>query len=419
MIPSSSAAKLERERGATSPTKPTNGIPTPNGAAAAPRRRIRRNTFPILQDSNDDFPPPSRSSSFSAAKTSAEEILLPTTNDSNTWHSIPLAFAVLPAIGAIFFKDGDAFVTDIMLLLLVAVFLHWLVKFPWEWYHASQLVKIAPEDESPASPIGETDAQREAAERELYRNEVLALLFCFLGPCLGGWLLHTVRSQLSRPSEGLVSNFNLTIFVLAAELRPMAQVIELMKCRSVHLQRVVHRPPKSRVDEVVERVEGLNREVKRLGKMLGTAVMRAEEVEALNRMFSLVIYIYDWGACQRCWQSGKLSRGMVDLRAGAVRRYERKDAIQSAQTEARIVELDNQLKDVLTLAAAAGSTQRRETFSGMLVEWISGVVVVPFLMLWKFVSLLARAVEMVIGANANELPLRDNRQRGGESAQGD
>jgi len=271
-----------------------------------------------------------------------------------------------------------------MLLLLVAVFLHWLVKFPWEWYHASQLVKVAPEDESPAPATGGTDAQREAAERELYRNEVLALLFCFLGPCLGGWLLHTIRSQLSRPSEGLVSNFNLTIFVLAAELRPMAQVIELVKCRSVHLQRVVHRPPKSRVDEVVERVEGLNEEVKQLGKILGTAVTRAEEVEALNR---------------------------------AVRRYERKEAIQSAQTEARIVELDNQLKDVLTLAAAASSIQRRETFPGALVEWIPGVIVVPFLMLWRFVGLPARAVEMVMGTNANRLLFRGSRKLGG-GAQG-
>ena len=59
----------------------------------------------------------------------------------------------------------------------------------------------------------------EAATNELYTHEVLALLSCFLFPLLGAYLLHTIRSQLSRPSEGLVSNYNLTIFLLASELR--------------------------------------------------------------------------------------------------------------------------------------------------------------------------------------------------------
>ena len=56
----------------------------------------------------------------------------------------------------------------------------------------------------------------EAATNELYTHEMLALLSCFLFPLLGAYLLHTIRSQLSRPSEGLVSDYNLTIFLLAS-----------------------------------------------------------------------------------------------------------------------------------------------------------------------------------------------------------
>jgi hypothetical protein len=52
-------------------------------------------------------------------------------NPEETWHSVPLAFAVLPALGGLLFTNGSLFITDILLLFLVAVFLHWLVKFPW------------------------------------------------------------------------------------------------------------------------------------------------------------------------------------------------------------------------------------------------------------------------------------------------
>jgi len=83
----------------------------------------------------------------------------------------------------------------------------------------------------------------EAATNELYTHEVLALLSCFVFPVLGAYLLHTIRSQLTRPSEGLVSNYNLTIFLLASELRPMAHMVKLIQSRTLHLQRVVNSNP--------------------------------------------------------------------------------------------------------------------------------------------------------------------------------
>ena len=83
----------------------------------------------------------------------------------------------------------------------------------------------------------------ESATNELYTHEVLALFSCFIFPILGAYLLHTIRSQLSRPSEGLVSNYNLTIFLLASELRPMAHLVKLIRARTLHLQRMVSSNP--------------------------------------------------------------------------------------------------------------------------------------------------------------------------------
>ena len=89
----------------------------------------------------------------------------------------------------------------------------------------------------------EFQLRQEAALRELYRHEVLALLSCFVFPVLGAFLLHALRSQLTRPSEGLISDFNLTVFILAAEVRPLRHFLQLVQSRTLHLQRIVHANP--------------------------------------------------------------------------------------------------------------------------------------------------------------------------------
>lgn len=47
------------------------------------------------------------------------------------WQSAPLALALLPAVGGLFFQNGSAFVTDATLLILAAIFLNWSVRLPW------------------------------------------------------------------------------------------------------------------------------------------------------------------------------------------------------------------------------------------------------------------------------------------------
>jgi hypothetical protein len=54
-----------------------------------------------------------------------------THHEESHWHSAPLALALLPAVGGIFFKNGSAVITDITLLILAAIFLNWSVRLPW------------------------------------------------------------------------------------------------------------------------------------------------------------------------------------------------------------------------------------------------------------------------------------------------
>jgi hypothetical protein len=111
------------------------------------RHRPSTNRF-----SSSELPNPSirrrRSSNFSdyslnearrTFQSSTDDLLLPkpsadgieTNTHTSPWHSAPLAFALLPALGDMFFKNGSAVITDIMLLGLAAIFLNWSVRLPW------------------------------------------------------------------------------------------------------------------------------------------------------------------------------------------------------------------------------------------------------------------------------------------------
>jgi hypothetical protein len=52
-------------------------------------------------------------------------------HEETSWSSFPLAFALLPAVAGMAFKNGNAVATDVMLLGLAAIFLHWSVTQPW------------------------------------------------------------------------------------------------------------------------------------------------------------------------------------------------------------------------------------------------------------------------------------------------
>lgn len=78
------------------------------------------------------------SESRRSLRESTDDLFLPratvdshTSLESTNWHSLPLGLALLPAIGGLFFQNGSAFISDISLLGLAAVFLNWAVRLPW------------------------------------------------------------------------------------------------------------------------------------------------------------------------------------------------------------------------------------------------------------------------------------------------
>ncbi|KAK5654160.1 hypothetical protein OQA88_7591 [Cercophora sp. LCS_1] len=336
------------------------------------------------------------------------------------WSILPLIFALLPAVGGIFHKNGSSFVTDLMLLGLSGVFLNWSVTQPWAWYYSAQDIRVREElmvemaleddtddtDEATASPSKSdladvpedqpsspsrkpkaapplrSDAARRALD-ELYYHELCALIMCFTAPLMAAFLLHWIRDLLSRPSEALISNYNLVIFVIAAEIVPLSHMIKLVQARTLHLQRIVHSNPyreemvtPSHMQSLAHRIDDLE------SRML--ALSETATLSALNG-----------GAPDPAKQQAKYEVNVtrtvrnsiqpdLDALNRAVRRYEKKASVLASLTEARLTIIDGKINDAISLAAAAAkrNADSREwgflaRLGAVLVDWTVWVVLLP------------------------------------------
>ncbi|KAF2086992.1 hypothetical protein K490DRAFT_23225, partial [Saccharata proteae CBS 121410] len=347
--------------------------------------------------------------------------------ESTPWHSAPLVFAILPAVGGLFFNNGSAVVTDVLLLGLATVVLNWCVRLPWDWYRSAQLPAGVPSvsmtdtifeeaeseyDEASETPVdqensterlpgafstGNLDYEAEhvtrpdlsphykAAIRELRQDELMALAACFFGPVVGAYLLHSIRDSLSRPSEGLVSDYNLTIFLLAAEIRPVSHLIRMLQARTLYLQKVVRDEnldpdaPKPSSDSNAT-TQDLNKRVAELETHLAdiaatnTSIKEGKTGSFKNNVTSSSEVV---GQVRQSFQP------QLDALNRAVRRYEKRATTQTMVTEARLQDLETRLKDALSLAAAAAQyKQKQPGFALLLLDWISALFMVPLQAAW-------------------------------------
>lgn len=321
--------------------------------------------------------------------------------DPSHWHSSPLAFAVLPALAGLFFTNGSAFVTDICLLGLAALFLNWSVRLPWDWYRSAQAqVSLDQLNSPPLLPqdLDEHDQQRrspnnphiseeqEDAAANLRQHELLALVSTFLFPALAAYLLHVIRGQLSRPSEGLVSDYNLTIFLLAAEIRPVRQLIRLFTNRTIHLQRVVRggldpaalgKKDKA-ITDLASRLVLLE---DKFGDQLsspGVSIIQKDEVTALSSDIR------------------KRYEPRLEALERAVRRYEKRATTLTLLTEQRLQSLENRLQDALSLAAVAAQSSSKPGIIATMLSTLAKTLAVPLEFAWSLFIWPLKITESVL-----------------------
>ncbi|KAL4967537.1 uncharacterized protein BDV14DRAFT_169462 [Aspergillus stella-maris] len=427
-------------RAATIAESPLGTPPTATSAAHPQRRNS------TLSDSVSE--------ARNTIRSSTDELLFPRANrmrdedarddaEESHWHSAPLGLALLPAIAGIFFQNGSAFVTDVTLLALAAVFLNWSVRLPWEWYRSARTIRYqsglygleTPLDidssishrkdkqgrnqdenqdedqggEEPPSPSSspsqyhDPDEEPEPTRKDLHHpnrpdtstaaeelliHELVALASCFLFPLLGTWILHTIRSNLSRPSEGLVSNYNLTIFLLAAEIRPFSHLLKMVQTRTLHLQRIIANSTddddlKDKLDsttiiDLQKRLEELEAHIaetaadrldltsQAIQKENDTNKNKGKEPDPTTDMKTLLANLQN----QIQPEIAALNRAM--------RRYEKRTALTAYSTETRLQVLENKTRDALSLAADAQRGRKRSRgLTGLLIDSFAALFLVP------------------------------------------
>ncbi|CAG8203315.1 unnamed protein product [Penicillium nalgiovense] len=324
--------------------------------------------------------------------------------EESHWHSAPLGLALLPAIAGVFFHEGSSFVTDVTLLVLAAIFLNWSVRLPWNWYRSAQAIRREesgfPAPDNPQfDPDDQEPPNKEAATAisELQIHELTALAACFIFPIIGTCLLHGIRSSLSRPSEGLVSNYNLTIFLLASEVRPIAHFLRLIQKRTLHLQRIVSSStdpiPPTTLQDLTKRLEELETHVAetataRLAQQTDkdSFPLSPKEQEQEQTSPSLV--------ASAALETRKAIQPDIEALNRAVRRYEKRSTLFSLQTDQRFVRLETQAGDAIALAAAAkrSAESRRPNYALVLLDWACACIVIPVQIALSLVSLPGRAV---------------------------
>lgn len=239
-----------------------------------------------------------------------------------------------------------------------------------------------------------------AALKELYVHEILALLLCFLFPILAAFSLHYIRAQLSRPSEGLVSNFNLTIFLVVSGLRTSSHTWKLLLSRTLHLQNVVHRsaltqPVLPHVEELIERVERLE------ARSLADEFVKDHNVEQTGPEYKAALARDVRNAIQP----------ELDALNRAVRRYEKKATMLQHQTEARFMALDSRLDDAIALAAVAAKNSNAKNIFVQTAESCLALVSFPITYLFQLFLLPVRSISALLFFNRRRPVARHGRTR--------
>lgn len=212
--------------------------------------------------------------------------------------------------------------------------------------------------EKPGYPSLEEEARRRALA-ELHTHEILAQILIFAAPLMAAYFVHSVGNQLGRPN-GLVPNFGLKFFMVSAQGFTIRHVFQLLKARTLHLQRIV--PVNPYLEEAVSPAQ-----FQELASRLAEVEERMLEVSRMATKTALT-----GGAPGSDNLEARLVQSVrnaiqpdLDALNRAVRRYEKKATVLASVTEDRLNDIDGRLNDAISLSAVvARNTSLRGSILG-------------------------------------------------------
>ena len=211
-----------------------------------------------------------------------------------------------------------------------------------------------------------TPKQKEVA-KQLAHAELQAFGGLLMGPLLGAMLLNYVRNTMARPANGLITNFNITVFVLAAELRPLKIAFQYLDNRSERLQRDLTDVAPARYDELMEKVNRIEM------RLIENDRMQSHRGQHSDQIFHSV--------------SASSPDGSQDLEQikHALRRFERHEAQLQQQYEEKLYSIERKLADM------GGQARHVQSHGSPLARAVTSIISFPARVVWAVLTLPARS----------------------------
>ncbi|KAG9038896.1 hypothetical protein FRB95_013574 [Tulasnella sp. JGI-2019a] len=227
-----------------------------SSSTARPRGHSRTSSFDVRHDRHGE-----------------EKVIVDDTN----WFDVPLAFAIVPAIGSLL--TGSDLLKDFFHLAFLLYYLRYLIRVPWTLYSSAR----ARRTHSSFTDINSANDQhiRKLARTELRIAELTYLAFTIIAPFLGAILLRSVSKLLS---IDMVSTFSTSLFVLATGIRPWRHLVDLLRQRTEALHDAVHLPSE---DSLISRVEAIEAHLDNIRAALEDKGGAQDMLEAVNGSLDL------------------------------------------------------------------------------------------------------------------------------------
>lgn len=157
----------------------------------------------------------------------------------------------------------------------------------------------------------------------------------------------------------------------------MSHLVKLVQARTLHLQRMVKDNPYQSVDEQQSRdIARIREKVEELDERISSAALQTPGPQAGESIKGKAVDEKSMSVI-----GTNLRRQLqpeLDALNRAVRRYEKRAALQAMQTESRLLDLEARLGDAIILAAAAAKGSQNKSVIATLIEWIGASVLLPW-----------------------------------------
>ncbi|KAI9021690.1 hypothetical protein CLU79DRAFT_752816 [Phycomyces nitens] len=230
--------------------------------------------------------------------------------------SWPILLAIAPALGA--FLGGTAEIwSDFITILLILYYVYSWVTVPWTYYEGARSRRMIHENAVHSSTNPTESDRRAAIADELHRHEILGLIWVLVSPAIAGYTLQYSRYFLHH-YERYINSFNVAVFVLAASIKPLSHVMNLLKERTVYLQ--------SEIQVTESHVDALQKKLN----------IMEEELYGLRRAF---VTKKDLG------QVTKEINPTIHQLAKSIRRFERKESAMRQWSEECFESINSKVRE--------------------------------------------------------------------------